>query len=281
MLDQPLIINFAPTGAVADHNKNANVPIQQETIVADVVTAAQLGAGIAHLHIRQPNGAPSDDVDQFAALLAALRQHRDCAGLILCASTSGRHGQNAERRAAVLDLPPAIRPDMASLTLGSLNFPGGASVNDPATIRFLAARMLAQQVKPELEIFDIGMIEFAKTLIREGLLQPPYYFNLILGNVGGLQPSLPQLGFAVSQLPEQSIVALGGIGRHQRQANLLGLVAADGVRIGLEDNLWDQSDGKRSPATNPGLVGQFVSRATAMGRSIMTRQDIRTILALP
>jgi 3-keto-5-aminohexanoate cleavage enzyme len=280
MFGQSLIVNLAPTGAVADHIRNPHVPVTLDRIVEDVAAAARLGAAIAHLHVRNEDASPSCDPVRFGALLGALRAHSDCGGLLLCASTSGRHGQTPEERAAVLELPPAIRPDMASLTMGSLNFPGGASVNTPETIRYLARRMQAQGVKPELEIFDLGMIEFARTLIGEGLLTPPYYFNIILGNVGGLQASAQHLGYALSLLPDRSIACLGGIGRSQFQANALGMVAADGIRVGLEDNLWAGWSPK-IPATNTGLLSASRRVATALGRAFATPAEVHERLRLP
>jgi 3-keto-5-aminohexanoate cleavage enzyme len=238
MFKRSLIVNFAPTGAVADHTRNPAVPITLDRIVEDVVGATRAGASIAHLHVRNDDASPSCDPACFGKLFAALREHPECANLILCASTSGRHGQSPEERAAVLDLPKVIRPDMASLTLGSMNFPNGPSINAPETARYLARRMKERGVKPELEVFDVGMINFAKTLISEGLLIPPYYFNIILGNIDGLQARASQLTFALGLVPDQSLVSVGGIGRFQFEANVLGMVTADGIRIGLEDNLW-------------------------------------------
>jgi 3-keto-5-aminohexanoate cleavage enzyme len=178
-----------------------------------------------------------------------------------------------------VNLPLEQRPEMASLTLGSLNFAGGASLNAPDTIRYLAGEMQANCVKPELEVFDLGMIEFAKVLIGEGLIAPPFYFNIILGNVAGLRADIDHLSFAMQSLPDESIVSVGGIGRTQLHANALGAVAADGVRVGLEDNLW--SDWKRkTPATNAGLVERIAAVARAVGREIASPSQVREMLGL-
>lgn len=279
MLHRPLIINLAPTGAVADHRKNPFVPITQEAIVSDVIAAARLGASVAHLHVRRDDGTPSSDPKLFAGIIEALREHNETRELILCATTSGRHGQTIEERAAVLTLPKTSRPDMASLTLGSLNFIGGASVNAPDTIRYLVDQMNLNDVKPELEVFDIGMIEFAKTLIVEGRLTPPYYFNVILGNIGSLQATIHHLGFAMSILPDHSIVSVGGVGRFQAAANALGLAGAHGVRIGLEDNLWADWS-KKAPANNPSLVRAISDAASALNRRLSCAPETRELLHL-
>lgn len=278
MLDQPLIVNLAPTGAVSDHRKNPAVPIENQRIADVVHQAMEAGAALFHLHVRDDLGAPTSDPARFADLFGRIRS-RAGSDAILCATTSGRHGQTLEERAAVLALPEAVRPDMASLTLGSLNFPKAASINAPDTIRFLADRMNALGVKPELEIFDVGMIEFAKTLIAEERLAPPYYFNVILGNVGGLACSVQHLGFVMGLLPQPAVVSIGGIGRHQAAANALGAVAAHGVRVGLEDNLWSDWSAK-SPATNCGLVTRVAEMAAAIGRPLADAGHIRAALGL-
>ncbi len=279
MLERPLIINLAPTGAVADPARNPAVPVGNEAIAAVVRECAEAGATICHLHVRDEAAAPSCDPARFADLIGTIRAQPGGSDLVLCATTSGRHGQSPEERAAVLALPAAVRPDMGSLTLGSLNFPAGASVNAPDTIRFLADRMKECGVKPELEIFDIGMIEFARILIAEGRIGPPFYFNLLLGNVGSLACSIEHLGFAMSQLPQPAIVSVGGIGRAQAAANALGVVAAGGVRVGLEDNLWaDWSD--KSPATNLGAVTRVARLAAEVGRGVADAAYTRSALGL-
>lgn len=280
MFKRSLIVNFAPTGAVADQKKNPAVPTTMHRIIEDVVAARRAGASIAHLHVRSDDASPSCDPDRFGKLFAALRNHPECADLILCASTSGRHGQSPEERAAVLDLPRDVRPEMASLTLGSLNFPSGVSINAPETIRYLAQRMKQRGIKPELEVFDVGMISFAKALINEGLLTPPYYFNIILGNMDGLEASATHLAFALSLLPDQSLVSVGGIGRYQFEATALGMVAADGIRVGLEDNLWAAWEPTKVPASNAGLIDSCLRVANALGRAIAKPLELREQLAL-
>jgi len=275
-----LIINFAPTGAVADHRRNPSVPITREQIVQSVADAAKLGATIAHLHVRGEDGSASCDPGRFGELFSAIRAHPDCRHVVLCASTSGRHGQTQEQRAAVLELPANVRPEMASLTLGSVNFPTAVSVNSPDTIRYLAQRMKEQGVKPELEVFDVGMIEFSRVLIAEGLLSPPHYFNIILGNLSSLQARPEHLALALTSLPDHSLVSIGGIGRHQRTAIAWGITAADGIRIGLEDNLWREWEPDKVPASNTDLVTGALAITHAMGRSVATHEEVRERLGL-
>lgn len=274
-----LIVNLAPTGAVADAGKNAAVPISADAIVADVRACARLGVAMAHLHVRDEEGRPSCDPQRFRNLIDCIRATPEGRDLVLCVTTSGRHGQTLEQRAAVLELEKPAKPDMASLTLGSLNFATGASVNSPDTVRFLARRMVERGIKPELEVFDLGMIHFAKILIRESLIRPPFYFNLLLGNVAGAQASLNDVAALVNNLPAESIWTLAGIGRSQKPAMGLGCVTAPGVRIGLEDNLWSDVE-NRIPATNPSLVGWLAGLARAYGRPLASTAEVRSMLAL-
>lgn len=132
---------------------------------------------MVHLHARDRDGLPSCDRAIFGDIIAGIRErHPDT---VIVVTTSGRNFSELERRAAVLELDGSLKPDMASLTLGSLNFPGQASVNSPETIQRLAEMMKTRGIRPELEIFDLGMINFARWLIKRGLIEPPFYFNIL------------------------------------------------------------------------------------------------------
>jgi len=275
----PLIINLAPTGAVADAAKNPHVPISVAAILEDVIQCARAGASMVHLHVRDETGKPSADASLFHTLISALRAAPEGRELAVCATTSGRHGQTLEQRAAVLDLTGVAKPDMASLTLSSMNFARAASINEPDTIRFLAKRMLERGIRPELEIFDLGMIHFAKILIAEGLITPPFYFNLLLGNIAGAQATLNDLAALVNQLPAGSLWSLAGVGKNQRASAGLGCVTASGVRIGLEDNLW-QDNHSHTPATNLWLVQWLAGLADAYGRPVAKPREVRQWLGL-
>ena len=150
-----LIINAALTGIVPQRKDNSNVPLSQQEIVDDAERCVAAGASILHLHIRNEDGSSASSRERNAALFAAVRAR--CLGVLISGSTSGRVEGAVERRAEVLD----AGPDLASLTLGSMNFPTQASVNAPATIRELARRMRARGILPELELFDLGMADYA------------------------------------------------------------------------------------------------------------------------
>jgi uncharacterized protein (DUF849 family) len=168
---------------------------------------------------------------------------------------------------------------MASLTLSSLNFNQTASVNSPDTIQALAKKMLEKNIKPELEVFDVGMINYAKYLIKKGLLAPPYYFSLILGNIACAQANLMHLGYMIHELPRDSFYSVGGIGNSQLPMNTVSVAYGGGIRIGLEDNIWFDNE-RTILATNYNLIKRIVSIAEAMGRAVLDPIGFRKLLRL-
>lgn len=273
----PLILNLAPTGMVPRRADSPHVPLTPQDIVDDVARCAALGVSMVHLHARAADGQPTGDPGVYTDIITALRARLP--ELVIITTTSGRLVTEVRQRATTLYLEGDAKPDMASLTLGSMNFATSASVNDPATITELARIMLERGIKPELEVFDLGMVNFAKILIAKGLLKPPYYFNILLGNPGTAQATLLHLAAIVGDLPPQSVWSLAGIGRFQLQANALGVVMGNGVRVGLEDNLW-LDGGRTQLATNAQLVERIVAQATALDRTIATPRDVRALLEL-
>ncbi len=273
----PLIINLAPTGMLPSRQQTPHVPLSPSEIAADVARCVALGVSIVHIHAREEDGSASDNPHIFADIIHKIREQSP--DVVITTTTSGRRVPDVARRAATLYLDGDAKPDMASLTLGSMNFSSDASVNSPDTIMQLATIMGEKGIRPELEIFDLGMINFAKVLIAKGLIQAPYYFNIILGNPSSAQATLLHLGTMISDLPAQSFWSLGGIGRFQTRANALGVVMGDGVRVGLEDNLW-LDEQRTELATNAQLVQRVAAQATALGRPIATSKEVRTMLAL-
>ncbi|MBI3229653.1 MAG: 3-keto-5-aminohexanoate cleavage protein [Burkholderiales bacterium] len=274
---QDLIINLAPTGMMPTRQQTALVPLTPQEIIADVSKCAAHGVAMAHLHAREADGSASSDPALFADIIRGIRAK--VPDMVIITTTSGRLEGSIEKRAATLYLEGDAKPDMASLTLGSMNFATSASVNSPQTITRLAQIMLEHGIKPELEVFDTGMVNVAKILIDKGLLQAPYYFNILLGNPGTSQANLLHLGSIVADLPPQSVWSVGGIGRFQTRANGLGVVLADGVRVGLEDNIW-LDDGRTQLASNLDLVQRVSIQAQALGRNIATRAAVREKLGL-
>ncbi|HTY12727.1 MAG TPA: 3-keto-5-aminohexanoate cleavage protein [Candidatus Omnitrophota bacterium] len=272
-----LIINLAPTGMIPTKKMTGNVPISPSEIIEDVVSCSELGVSMAHVHARDAEGSPAWQKEIFREIIAGIRNKRP--DLVIVATTSGRTYSEFEKRSEVLDLEGAARPDMASLTLSSVNFNHIASVNSPDMIIKLAEKMKEKGIKPELEVFDVGMVNFAHYLIKKGLLTPPYYFNIILGNIAAAQAKLLHLGLILSELPPGSVWSVAGIGDSQLRMNAIGIADGGGVRVGLEDSIWFDEE-RTERATNRRLVERIVKLANAFGRQIASPAEVRKELAL-
>lgn len=274
----PLIINAALTGMVPTKADNAAVPITPEEIAEDAARCVEAGASIVHLHARDADGSPTYRSDTYAEVIAAVRSR--CPNAIVCVSTSGRTFKTFDERSEVLELDGELKPELASLTLGSLNFPQQASVNEPKMIHALAEKMAERGIVPELEVFDFGMVDYAKVLIEREVLKPPFYFNLLLGSLGTLSATPFNLAALTASLPPASTWSAAGIGRFQFSVNAMAITMGGHVRVGLEDNLWlDQQ--KQRPATNLALIERLATLARATERRIASPDRARELIGLP
>jgi 3-keto-5-aminohexanoate cleavage enzyme len=268
----PLLINFTPTGMVPTKQLTPHVPVTPGEIVEQVHQACELGITIAHLHARDEQGMPTNSADIYGSMIEGIRRYAP--DLIICVSLSGRCVTDVQRRAEPLSLTGALKPDMASLTLSSLNFRLQACNNSPETVQTLCGMMRERAVVPELEAFDTGMINYAKYLINKKMLGPPLYFNLIFGNIASAQADLLHAGLALSELPPRCLWAFGGIGDAQLPMNVLGIAMGGGVRVGLEDNIYFDAQRKRL-ATNQTLLQRIHDLAAIYGRRVMTPRELR------
>jgi uncharacterized protein (DUF849 family) len=273
----PLVINAALTGMLPQKEDNANLPVTPEEIADEAESCAAAGASIVHVHARDDSGRPTYRRAVYEEIVAGVRER--CPELIVCVSTSGRLFKDLDERAEVLELDGDLRPDMASLTLGSLNFPREASVNDPDMIRRLAERMHERGIVPELEVFDHGMLDYAHFLIERGVLEPPFYFNFLLGSLGTLSARPLDLALLAERAPATSTWAAAGIGRFQYRVNVLAVAMGGHVRVGLEDNLWFD-DERTVLATNERLVARIAGVARATGRRVAGPADARMLIGL-
>lgn len=223
---------------IPDKSLTPHVPIYPHEIIEQVHQAYEIGITIAHLHARDENQKPTPSVKVYSEIFGGIRKH--CPDLIICSSTSGRTFNEFEKRSEVIEL----QPDMCSLTLSSLNFINQASVNSPEMIKALAAKMKQFGVHPELECFDLGMINYGKYLIHTGVLEGPFYWNLLFGNIAGFQARSDHFKVAVNDIPDDSFIGIGGIGDFQVPSINWAIQNCFGVRIGLEDNIWqNKKDG--------------------------------------
>lgn len=271
------ILNLCPTGMIPTKALTPHVSITPNEIAKDVDECVKRGANMAHVHARGEDGKPHYDKDIYARIIEGIRElHPD---LTICVSLSGRDFSEFEKRAHCLSLKGDLRPDMGSLTLSSLNFANQASVNSPDMVRRLAEAMGEAGVKPELEVFDLGMMNYAHYLISKGSIKPPYYFNLILGNVAGAQTTAAHLAALIAEMPPDSYWCVGGIGKQQLPANVLGLTLGHGVRVGVEDNIfWD--DSRSRLASNPELTQRVVDMAALMGKKPASPREVRSLLGV-
>lgn len=278
MSENRFILNFTPPGIIPTKKMTPHVPVTPDEITEDVLRVSALGITSVHLHARDHStGKPTYKKDVYNEIIQGIRKENKA--LVLGVSTSGRIFNSPAKRSECLELDGESKPDFTSLTLSSLNFNREANINSPDMIKHLAKEMLERSIRPELEVFDLGMINYAKYLIKKGLFSPPYYFNFILGNISCAQANMLHLGLMVRELPEESICSVGGVGDSQLRINLLSLVSGGGVRVGLEDNSWFDEERTRL-ATNFDLVKRIVSIAEAIGKRPYTPAEARVLLQL-
>ncbi len=274
LLDAPIVL--APTGMVPTKAMTPHVPLSPAEIAADVKACADIGITSVHLHARDVDGKPTWKRDVFASLVAAVREQAP--DVVINVTTSGRDWSEIERRADALALDGDLKPDLASLTLSSLNFLQSASVNAPHVVSELARIMSERGIVPELEIFDFGMINVARVMREKGQLPAPLVANLFFGNIAGMQATPAEFGVAIDRLPDQTLWSATGIGDYQFTAQALGVAAGGGVRVGLEDGIWfDRA--RTDLATNPRLVERVHALLELHGRSHLAPAAMRSFLA--
>lgn len=270
------IFNFTPTGMIPTKEMTEHVPIRPEEIISQVLEASEFGVNMIHLHARDnETGTPTYKKEVYSEIISGIRERNK--DIVLCVSTSGRNFFEFEKRSQVLELTGEVKPDFGSLTLSSLNFNKQASVNAPDMIKGLAQKMLDNNIRPELEVFDLGMINYAKYLITKELIKPPYYFNLILGNIACAQANILSLGMMIKELPSESIWSAGGIGNWQLKMNAMSIIEGGGVRVGLEDNIYFD-DNRKQLATNLDLVKRVSTIARVLGKQPYSPKEAREIL---
>jgi 3-keto-5-aminohexanoate cleavage enzyme len=277
-MQMDVIVNFAPTGMIPTKQLTPHVPVSVSEIVDDVHEAWEIGITMVHLHARDGcSGEPTYKAEVYQEIMDGIR--RFAKDLVVCVSLSGRTFQEFERRAEVLQIDGDLKPDMGSLTLSSVNFNREASMSSPDMIQALAREMKRRGIVPELEAFDVGMINYAKYLEKKGLLEPPHYFNLLLGNTACAQADLLHAGLMVRDLPQNSYWSMAGIGNAQLMMNSIAIAANGGVRVGLEDNIW-YDPGRTKLARNADLIRRIHRLAHANERKVMLPGQLRQLLHL-
>jgi len=270
-----LIINFTPTGMIPTRVLTPYVPLSVSEIVESVLMANEKGITIVHLHARDSEGKPTLNPDVYGQIITGIRKYAQ--ELVICVSLSGRLQPDFEHRSVPLLLTGDAKPDMGSLTLSSLNFITGTSINQPDTIIRLAEKMREMRILPELEAFDSGMINYGKYLIRKKIIRLPCYMNLIVGNLASAQMDLMDISNLINRLPDQCTWSIGGIGETQLPANTVAISIGAGVRVGLEDNIYYS---RGILASNEMLISRVHDLAKIHERKIMNPSKLRSILQL-
>ncbi len=263
------IITVAPTGNVPTKALNPHTPITPEEIAEDVYRCYREGAAVAHIHARDKNGRPTTDINIFRSIIDKVREKCD----IIIQLSTGARGGNIDDRGTCIDL----KPDMASLTTGSSNFPDEVNYNPPRLIETLARKMFDQKVKPEVEIFDLSMINNALHLVKKGLLSEPLHFNLVLNVPGSLQGTIKNLFILRESLPENCTWTVSAIGKSHKKLSALALLLDGNVRVGIEDVTFLYKD---KPVSNVELVRNIAKTAQVMDIEIATPEEAREILNL-
>lgn len=268
---EKVIITAAICGAEVTREDTPYLPVTQEELARESYRAAEAGAAMVHLHVRDRDGNPTQDRDIYREAIGRIRSATD---VLIQVSTGGAVGMTPEERAQ----PLCLRPDMATLTTGSVNFGGEVFLNSPATIRFLAERCREYGVTPEIEVFEAGMIQNALALVKEGLIDQPLRLNFVLGVAGGLPATPKNLLWLAESVPAGSIWTVSAMGRHQLPMNALGIILGGHVRTGLEDNIFLRK-GELSRGNAP-LVARVAVLAQILGRAVAGPGEARELLKL-
>jgi 3-keto-5-aminohexanoate cleavage enzyme len=268
---EKLIITAAVTGSLPTKKKTPYVPITPDEIVEAGVRCEQAGAAVVHVHARNPQDeSPSTDFKIFEEICTGLKERTH---LIIQISTGGRAGMAYEQRCERLRL----KPEMASLTTGSVNFPDSVYANSPELIERLARDMRTHGVKPEMEIFDVSMIRNAVDLVGRGLAEPPLHFDFVMGLKGAIPATIENLVHLKNSIPPDSTWTVAGIGPAQLVMNTHAILMGGHVRIGLEDNIYLR---KGELAPNERFVERMAKLAAEFGREVATPDEARHIMHL-
>ena len=247
------------------------IPYTVEEIAREAESAYKAGASIIHLHVREDDGTPTQDKERFRKCMEAIREK--CPDVIIQPSTGGAVGMSDLERLQ----PTELHPEMATLDCGTCNFGGDeVFVNTENTIKNFGKILIERGVKPEIEVFDKGMVDYAIRFQKQGFIQKPMHFDFVLGVQ--MSASARDLVFMVESIPEGSTWTVAGVGRHQFQMAALAIVMGGHVRVGFEDNVY--IDKGVLAKSNGELVERVVRLAKELGREIATPDEARQILSL-
>ncbi len=268
----PLIITCAITGAETTREKQPHLPIAPAEQAQAAEEAVRAGASVIHLHVREDDGKPTQRIERFAEVISAIKARVPEA--VIQISTGGAVGESIEKRAK----PLGLKPEMASLNLGTMNFGEDVFYNHPRDIVALAAQMHQLGVVPELEIYEAGMLESALRLAKQGIIREPLNFQFVLGVPGGMSGDLRNLMHLVGFLPSGVHWGVAGVGRFQLPLAVHAICLGGHVRVGFEDNIFYRKG--EIAKSNAQLVGRIARIACEMDRPVATPIQARKILGI-
>ena len=274
-MSTPCIITVAITGSLPTKKDNPAVPITVSEQIESTHAAFEVGATLAHCHVRNDDATPTSSPERFCQLVEGLRKH--CPGMIIQLSTGGRSGNGRERGGM---LP--LRPDMASLSTGSCNFPNRIYENHPELVDWLAAEMLTYDVKPEIEAFDLSMIFKAVEMQKKGQMKAPLHVQFVMGVKNAMPVDRETFEFYVKTLKRLAPDATwtgAGIGKDQLTVNRWSIELGGHCRTGLEDNV--RMDKTTLAPSNAALVKRVADLCGEYGRRAATVAEARQLLSLP
>ncbi len=270
---EKLIITAAISGAEVLKEHNPAVPYTVEEFVREAKSAYDAGASIIHLHVRYDDGTPTQDKARFKQVMDAIKAA--IPDVIIQPSTGGAVGMSNDERLQ----PTELKPEMATLDCGTLNF-GGDEVffNTENTIKYFGEKMIALGIKPELEVFDKSMIDMALRLAKKGYIKSPMHFDFVMGVNGGITGELRDFIFLRESIPADATYTVAGVGRFEFPLAMAAIIDGGHVRVGLEDNVY-LAKGVLTKS-NGELVAKVVRMAKELGREIATPEEARRILGL-
>lgn len=268
---EKLIIIAALTGAETSREKQPNLPVTPDEIAQAAYECYKAGASMVHVHARDEAGEATQDIEVYRSIFSKIREKCD---VIIQPSTGGATWHSMEERAQ----PIYLQPEMATLTTGTCNFGRDIFQNGPVYIEKYAEEMKRHNVKPEMEIFDRGMIANALDLVKKGLASEPLHFDFVMGVPGAIPGEPRDLVYLVESIPKNATWSVAGIGRHQLPLAVMAIAMGGHVRVGFEDNIY-YSKGVLA-SSNAQLVERIATISKAYGREIATPDEARRILGL-
>lgn len=266
-----LIITAALTGAEVTRAQQPALPITPDEIAVAAEECVKAGAAMVHLHARNADGSATQDKETYRQIIAAIRRRCD---VIVQVSTGGAVGMTPQERLA----PVTLAPEMATLSMGSVNFGDDVFMNHPADMEVFARAMQELGVKPELEIFDSGMLSTTSRWLKKGMLNAPLHVDFVLGLAGGMAGTPQALLYLTQQLPAGSTWSVAGLGAAQLPLGTLAILLGGHVRVGFEDNIYYRK-GKLA-SSNAQLVARMARISLELGRPVATPSEARALLGL-